>query len=91
MGGGELFAHGQWGLDYYTAGNPYPYWRMKFAVPVTLPQEPWRLRLQIQGDLPGRTNRLKAFVRSFGHKCGFNMVEAEWLDSSIWVDIPGKP
>ncbi len=70
----------------------YPgFYKIGLNPPITLPREPWRLLVQIRGDLPGRTNRLAAFVRTVGQKCGFNMANAEWLDSRIWVDIPGKP
>ena len=87
-GGNELFNRGD---RNFALGGGSDVWDLVFSVPVPLPKEPWRLLLQVQGDLPGRTNRFKAFVRSVGQKCGFNMAKAEWLDTKVWVDIPGKP
>ena len=90
MGGNELFDNGQWKWgSVYTEAEPF--WRMEFGVPASLPKVPWRLLLQINGDLPGQTNRFGAFVRNIGQKCGFNMANAEWLDTKVWVDIPGRP
>ena len=88
------------GDELFSLGNPSCFLRPRDDKPVSAlgiclpeppPKEPWRLLLQFQGDINGRSNRLKAFVRTIGEKCGFDMAKAEWLDTKVWVDIRGRP